>query len=138
MTHDQIIKAITSATFDVPGIKALFLSGSYGNGLADKFSDIDFVLVADEGATDAVAGIWRNAIEQTGEIVLWWDRNTVPVLINAITEDWTRTDVIILKPDQTGSQTRNSLKPLFDHDGIYDGLAEVLRNAGPNLAKTKY
>lgn len=62
----------------------------------------------------------------------------MPVLINAITKDWTRTDVIILKPDQLGAQFQSNLKPLYDHDGIYDGLAEVAQNIGPNLKKTKY
>lgn len=138
MDHASAIEQITQAIIDVPGIRALFLSGSYGNGMADAYSDIDFVLVADEGASDAVATIWRDAIAQTGDIVLWWDRTTVPVLINAITEDWTRTDVIILKPDQMGAQVQSSLKVLFDHSGIYDGLAEAAKDTGPNLRKEKY
>lgn len=137
MDHAKAIQSITDATIEVPGIRALFLSGSYGNGLADAYSDIDFVLVANEGATDAVAKCWREAVEQTGDIVLWWDRTTVPVLINAITEDWTRTDVIILKPEQMGAQIQSNLKPLFDHDNFYDGLAETAKNTGPNLPKAK-
>lgn len=138
MQHAQVIEAISGALKDVPGIRALFLSGSYGNGMADAYSDIDFVLVANEGATDAVAEVWRNAVAQTGEIVLWWDRNTVPVLINAITQDWTRTDVIILRPDQMGAQTQAALEPVFDHDGIYGGLAAQAADTGPNTRKLKY
>jgi hypothetical protein len=138
MNHAEVIQTIKHATINAPGIKALFLSGSYGNGMADEYSDIDFILVADDGATDAVAEVWRKAVDQTGDIVLWWDRTTNPVLINAITEDWTRTDVIILKPDQMGSQTQSSLKPLFDHENIFDGLAEAAKNKGPNLPKLKY
>ena len=138
MKHSEVIQVITDATIDVPGIRALFLSGSYGNGSADEYSDIDFVMVANDGATDAVAEVWRKAVGQTGDIVLWWDRTTVPVLINAITEDWTRTDVIILKPDQMGSQAQSSLKPLFDHGNIFDGLAKTAQDNGPNLPKLKY
>lgn len=138
MEHDEVIQAVKDATLDIPEIRALFLSGSYGNGLADEYSDIDFVLVANDGATDAIAEIWRNAIETTGDIVLWWDRINVPVLINAITEDWTRTDVIILKPNQMGAQTQSGLKVIFDHDGIFDELAKTAQNNGPNLPKFKY
>ncbi|ABD54464.1 nucleotidyltransferase domain-containing protein [Jannaschia sp. CCS1] len=138
MTHDDVIQAIVNTIRDVPGIRALFLSGSYGNGLADEYSDIDFVLVSEDGATDAVAEAWRNAVEKTGEIVLWWDRTTVPVLINAITEDWTRTDVIILKPDQMGRQTKDALKPLFDHDNIYDTLKDAAPKPGPDLKRFRY
>lgn len=138
MTHDDTIQTIVSSIHDTPGIRALFLSGSYANGMADAYSDIDFVLVAEDGASDAVAAIWREAISKTGEIVMWWDRTTVPVLINAITQNWTRTDVIILKPDQMGSQTQSGLKPLFDHDHIYDGLAAAPKAQAPNLKRFKY
>ena len=138
MKHAEVIQAITDATINAPGIRALFLSGSYGNGLADAYSDIDFVLVAEDGASDAVASVWRSAIERTGNIVLWWDRTTVPVLINAITADWTRTDVLILKPDQMGSQAQSDLKPLFDHDNIFEGLVEKAPTSAPNLPKFRY
>jgi len=138
MKHSDVIQVITDAISDAPGIRALFLSGSYASGMADEYSDIDFVMVASDGATDEVAEVWRKAVGQTGDIVLWWDRTTVPVLINAITEDWIRTDVIILKPDQMGSQFQSNLKPLFDPDHIFETLAETDQNKGPNLPKFKY
>jgi hypothetical protein len=138
MKHSEAIQIISDATRDVLGIRALFLSGSYGNGMADQYSDIDFILVAEEGASDAVAEIWRDAVAKTGDIVLWWDRMNVPVLINAITDDWTRTDVLILKPDQMGSQAQSNLKPVFDHDNIYGNLAEARLKPTPNLKKFRY
>ena len=138
MNHADVISTISAEMQGKPGIKALFLSGSYGTGLADQFSDIDFVLVADEGATDDAASHWRDAVAQTGEIVLWWDRTTVPVLINAITADWTRTDVIILKPAQMQAHAQSTLKPLFDHDGIYPGLAEKAVKPSANPARFLY
>ncbi|EBA13677.1 aminoglycoside 6-adenylyltransferase [Roseobacter sp. CCS2] len=138
MTHDEIIQTIATATRDAAGVKALFLSGSYGNGMADAYSDIDFIMVAEDGATDAIAEMWKNAVGQTGEIVLWWDRTTVPVLINAITADWTRTDLIILKPDQMKAHAQNTLKPLFDHDGIYGGLPENALPPQPSSARFLY
>lgn len=138
MTHQDTIETITETLRGVDGIEALFLSGSYAIGMADAYSDLDFVLVARDGVSDEVAATWRSAVEKTGEIVLWWDRTTVPVLINAITADWTRTDVVILKPAQMGHQTQAGLKPLFDHSGIYDGLAAAPPATGPNPAKFKY
>ncbi len=132
MEHAEVTQTIAGALEDEPGITGLFLSGSYGNGLADAYSDIDFVLVAEEGACDRVAALWRGAVERTGEIVLWWDRRNVPVLINAITADWVRTDVVILKPEQMGGQVQSALKPLFDHTGIYDGLAAQVPERVPD------
>lgn len=138
MNHADIIGTIADALRRAPIVRALFLGGSHGNGLADQYSDIDFVLVSTEGASDAVAELWRQAVGQTGDIVLWWDRSVRPALINAITEDWTRTDVVILKPDQMGSQTQSALKPLFDHDGLFEQMPEVAQQGGPSPARLTY
>lgn len=138
MKHREVIDTIANLLRGVSSIRALFLSGSYGNGLADEYSDIDFVMVAKDGASNEVAELWHKAVSQTGDIVLWWDRTTQPLLINAITDDWTRTDLVILKPDQMGMQTQDSLKPLFDHDGIFEGLAETHENQPPNPARVRY
>ncbi len=138
MEHQDVIDIIANALQEAPEVRALFLSGSYGNGLADDYSDIDFVLVAKGGGTDAIAKLWREAVNQTGEIVLWWDRTTRPHLINAITADWTRTDVVILKPDQMGAQTQANLEPLFDHDDIFEGLANTPENKAPNPVRVRY
>ena len=138
MEKSGVIDVIANAVREAPDIRALFLSGSYGNGLADDYSDIDFILVANGGATDAVAQLWRDAISQTGEIVLWWDRTTRPTLINAITADWTRTDVAIRTPDQMATQTQAGLKPLFDHDGIFERLVHAPESTGRDLARTRY
>ncbi|MDP5086912.1 MAG: aminoglycoside 6-adenylyltransferase [Yoonia sp.] len=138
MTREDVIETIKTATIDVPDIRALFLGGSYGNGMADAFSDIDFVLVAQDGATDAISEVWRKAVGQTGTIVLWWDRKTVPVLINAITTDWTRTDVLILKEDQLAQYAQNMLIPLFDHDGLFERLPDKLPEAAPQIGKWRY
>ncbi|MGC3939614.1 aminoglycoside 6-adenylyltransferase [Roseobacter sp. EG26] len=138
MTPAEAIQTIVEATEKVEGIRALFLSGSYGNGMADAHSDIDLVMVTDEGATDAFAEVWRRAVSRTGEIVLWWDRTNIPVLINAITDDWIRIDLIILKPDQMGAHSQDTLKVLFDHAGIFDGLPKTLPDREPDARKFLY
>ena len=125
MDAEHVITTVADALRDRPAIRGLFLSGSFGNGQADAYSDIDFVLVAPEGPTDEIAGFWREAVDRTGEIVLWW--NPRPALINAITADWTRTDVVILKPEQMGAHAQTSLRPLFDHDALYGGLPKEAR-----------
>ena len=134
MTQDEVIRTIADAVEGAPGIRALFLSGSHATGTADDYSDVDFVMVAEDGATDAAASLWRAAVERTGEVVLWWDRTTAPVLVNAITADWTRIDVLILKPDQMGRQAKDALKPVFDPDGIRDTLAETAPAPRPDPA----
>lgn len=122
MKSERVIETISNSLCDHSTVRGLFLSGSFGNGRADAYSDIDFVLVSGDGPTDEVAGAWKAAVARTGDIVMWWDRNVRPALINAITSDWTRTDVIILKPEQFAAHNQTSLRPLFDHDGLYELL----------------
>ncbi|MEO1108401.1 MAG: nucleotidyltransferase domain-containing protein [Pseudomonadota bacterium] len=122
MKSEQVIETISNALRDLAAVRGLFLSGSFGNGRADAFSDIDFVLVSEDGPTDDVAAAWKAAVAGTGDIVMWRDRSVRPALINAITADWTRTDVIILKPEQFAAHNQASLRPLFDYDGLYDQL----------------
>ena len=138
MPPEDVITTITDALREQPPVRALLLSGSFGNGRADAWSDIDFLLVSDEGPSDAVAALWRDAVERTGEVVLWWDRTVRLALINAITADWTRIDVVILKPEQVGAQVQAGLKPLFDHDRLYEHLPAEAPPRRPSPAHLRH
>ncbi|WP_295808192.1 nucleotidyltransferase domain-containing protein [uncultured Nitratireductor sp.] len=74
MESTASIKTIAHELETRPDIKALFLSGSYGAGLEDLHSDIDFLAVIGNGHTDQFAKSWRNAVGLVGEIVLWRER----------------------------------------------------------------
>ncbi|MET3598927.1 nucleotidyltransferase domain-containing protein [Martelella mangrovi] len=138
MGSEDAIPTITGTIERSPEIDALYLSGSFAVGLEDEYSDIDFVLVAGEGASDAVAALWRKAVEAVGEPVLWRDRVTFPSLINAVTEDWLRIDVIILKPEQLKTRYRNELRVLFDRAGLRDTLADRPEQPQPDPKRLKY
>ena len=68
--QQQQIETIAGALAGDERIRGLFLSGSHGNGRADDYSDIDFLIVSPEGASDAVAETFREAVAGCGEIVL--------------------------------------------------------------------
>ncbi len=134
----DVIGSISGYLREVEGIRGLFLSGGHGHGLADDFSDIDFIRVARDGPGDGGAGHWRDAVARTGEIVLWRDRTVAPGLINAITADWTRTDVVIVTPEQMGRQSRDRVKPLFDQNGTFDALSETAPVAAAGSGRLGY
>ena len=138
MTTTANIQAIAEALQDRLGVRALFLSGSHGSGLADAYSDLDFLAVAVDGPTDAFASLWREAVGRIGEIVLWWDRQANPMLINAITAEWVRMDVEVVTPQQMAARSGDGLKALFDHDRILDSLPAALGRTGPNAARMKW
>lgn len=118
----RLATQIAEALADTAEVRALFLSGSHGTGTADAYSDIDFVLVTQDGATDAIAALWKRTLSQFGDLVLWRDRNVAPTLINAILSPATRIDLLILAPDQLARHTQDSLHVLIDRDGIFDTL----------------
>lgn len=138
MNTARQIQVITEALQDQPRIRALFLGGSHGSGLADAHSDLDFLAVAVDGPTDAFSGLWREAVGRIGEIVLWWDRQARPMLINAITAEWVRVDVEVVTPQQMAARSGDGLKMLFDHDRIRDGLPAARGRTGPSLSRMKW
>nr|WP_272212813.1 nucleotidyltransferase domain-containing protein [Marinicella sp. W31]MDC2878735.1 nucleotidyltransferase domain-containing protein [Marinicella sp. W31] len=132
MLVGDAIQAISGVLRTAWAIDALYLSGSFAVGLEDEYSDIDFVLVTRDGPSDTVAALWRSAVEVTGEPVLWRDRVTFPSLINAITADWLRIDVIILKPEQMVSRNRTELAVLFDRAGLWEALPDCVQKKSPD------
>lgn len=140
MTQDQnaLIQKIAGTLQKDTRVRAMFLSGSHGNGMADAYSDLDFVMATSDGPSDAMAKLWHAAVETIGEVVLWWDRTTSPHLINAITKDWVRLDLILLKPDQLGHHSQARLKPVFDHDELYHSLKVEAPSAHPDPARLTY
>lgn len=138
MNNETAISKIVTALEGNEAFRALFLSGSFATDTADAFSDLDFVLVANEGPSDGIAKLWRHAVEQVGEIVLWWDRTTRPSLINAITADWVRLDLVILKPEDLRFQTQQTLKPLIDTEGLFDTLDKEITVKRPDPKRLGY
>ncbi|WP_051231130.1 hypothetical protein [Kaistia adipata] len=131
-TATTAIRVIADALVAEPRIRALALSGSYGAGLEDAYSDLDFLVVADDGATDTVVALWRGAVAAVGEIVLWRDRQVKPSLVNAITAEWLRIDADFATPPEITRRTRDGLKILFDHDLLFGALPEAAAKPGPS------
>lgn len=138
MDKATVINDIAAALRNEPTITALFLSGSYGAGFEDAYSDIDFLAVSRDGPTDEFAALWREAVGKTGEIVLWRDRQVKPTLINAITVDWLRIDVDIINPDQMARRNAGGLKVVFDRDRILETLPQAPSETGPNPTRMKW
>jgi hypothetical protein len=126
------IRTITETLEAEPGIRALALSGSHGAGIADAFSDLDFLVVAEDGPTDAVVALWHDAVAEVGEIVLWRDRQVKPGLVNAITADWLRIDADIATPSELGQRSRDGLRILLDRDGLLGALPERAARPAPS------
>lgn len=102
-------------------ICALFLSGSFGRGTDDAWSDVDLIAFVPPEHRDAVMESWRTTLDSIAPIVFFNRLPWAPVL-NAITEDWLRCDLQVSAPEDTRGMTQDRYKVLFDRDGIHAAL----------------
>jgi hypothetical protein len=132
MTETALITDVTAIFADLPQVAALFLAGSHGAGKADAYSDIDLVAVAASADHAGIAAAWQARLVALHPVVFWDKRVGRSVLINAITDDWLRVDLLIVTPADLGVRSQVSVRVLIDRAGIYDTLPATLPPAQPN------
>jgi hypothetical protein len=118
--HD-FITHMQHAFADDLRVKALFLSGSFGRGTADDFSDVDLLLVADPADHAALVADWKQHVAAFEPIVHAYQPPFQPVHC-VITESWLRADLSVPPADPLRGRTQDGLKPLIDRDTLYAAL----------------
>jgi Nucleotidyltransferase domain len=131
MNQQQLIDAVTIEIGSDPDLAGLFLSGSFGTGTADAYSDVDFLALVPPDKQTGFADRWRQILERIAPIVFWNRLDRGVIILNAITEDWLRCDVAIHAPDDLDGRSRANLKPLLDPGNIYGNLPETLAPSSP-------
>ena len=87
MDQAAIINGVADHLADDQRVNALFLSGSFGRGEEDEFSDVEFVAVAAPDHHDDLMHAWRAALESLAPLIMWKRSYPSAPLINAITKD---------------------------------------------------
>ena len=72
VTRAQIIAALHSALEAAPEVLAASLGGSDATGRTDEFSDVDLVVVVQEGAVESTFSILHSALEELSPITHRW------------------------------------------------------------------
>jgi hypothetical protein len=98
LTQQELIEQVARRMADLPELRALFVGGSYGNGTADTYSDVDLIALAEPSDITALAARWRQILESIDRIVYWNELGRGPILLNAITQDWLRCDMLVMAP----------------------------------------
>jgi hypothetical protein len=131
MAETAFIQDATAIFAGLPQVAALFLGGSHGAGTADAYSDIDLVAVA---AADhaGLAAAWRAGLERLSPVVFWDQRAGRSTLVNAITDDWLRVDLLIVTAGDLGARSKAGVQVLIDRAGIYARLPDALPPARPD------
>ena len=131
MDQQHLIAEVTARLKPDDRIRALFLSGSFGKGTADAWSDVDLLAVVPAEHHEALAADWRNILETIVPIV-HFNRLPWALVLNAVTDGWLRIDLDVAAPDRLQGRAQDKLKPLIDRDGSYAALPATIPDRGPN------
>jgi predicted nucleotidyltransferase len=131
MDQQTLIAAVTARLESDDRIRALFLSGSFGKGSADAWSDVDLLAVISPEHHEAVAADWRSFLETIAPIV-YFNRLPWALVLNAVTDAWLRVDLDVTAPDRLRGRAQDKLRPLIDRDGIFATLPATIPDPGPD------
>jgi hypothetical protein len=121
LDQQNYITQITARLADDQRIRALLLSGSFGRGTADAYSDVDLLALIARDSQEAVMSGWRETLETIAPIV-YFNRLPFAPVLNAITDAWLRCDLQVQPVTETRGLTQDRYKVLIDRDGIYPAL----------------
>lgn len=112
-------RAVSSFTAD-ERVRALFLAGSRATGGADRYSDLDLLVVVADDAFESFCGDWPAWLEKLSKTVASQPRSFArSFLVNAVTPTCARFDVLV-RPI-TGAEEeagRDNPVALLDLDGV--------------------
>lgn len=112
-SQQRLIDGVERLLLAEPEVEAAWLSGSLGSGLGDKFSDVDIMVLARDGAASAVSDALLGKLDQVAN----------PVLVNSlfggrvisvVTEDWDRFDLNVVQASELVRYDSRRLEPLFN------------------------
>jgi hypothetical protein len=132
LTQQELIERVALELADLRELKALFVGGSYGSGTADPHSDVDLIALAESADTAAVAARWRQLLERIDRVVFWNELGRGPILLNAITQDWLRCDMLVMTPPQFVGRAKTTVRPLVDKIGCFEALPPALAPRVPD------
>jgi predicted nucleotidyltransferase len=109
----SLIDSITRVLSADTRIESAWLSGSFGRGEADEWSDVDVTVVASDRTFDQTVGTYANDLSAIANVVYM---NVISGrIVNAVTDGWARFDLTFLKPAEFARAT-GPMTPLFNRN----------------------
>ncbi|HWD28246.1 MAG TPA: hypothetical protein VG387_13835 [Rhizomicrobium sp.] len=119
MTHTPtaqqavLIAAIQRVLEADPRIAALWLAGSLGGGGGDAFSDVDMLVLCEDGKIAETAAHYVKGVAAIAAPIL-----INPLfggrIVNVVTKDWQRFDLVFVEAESLPRYNANELTPLFN------------------------
>jgi hypothetical protein len=138
MNQSELIDAAKAALEPLEAVRGLFVGGSLGRGSGDEWSDVDLVAVTQPDQQRWLADQWRLMLEQITPVVFWNELHRDGLILNAVTHEWLRCDLVLTDPKRFRGRAQNLLQPLIDRDGLYGALPASLPDKTPNAGRVNY
>lgn len=129
MSQTEMIATLTEAARPLSHLQGLYLVGSFGRGSQDAFSDIDMLAVVPREHHVAFAQDWQRLLQDHWQIVFMQRRDFRSILMNAITVDWIRCDLIIDAEEGLLRRAKAVVRPLIENEQLYCKLSDELPTA---------
>ena len=71
-------------------------------------------------------------LEDIDRIVYWNELGSGPIVLNAVTGDWLRCDMLIMAPAAFTGRARTAVPPLIDRIGCFEALSPILPPRTPD------
>ena len=136
--QDEFIGRIRDTLEGDTKVIGLFLGGSFGKGQADAHSDVDLLAVVARDEQPEFGRTWRQHLEAIAPVVFWNELHKEDLVINAITEEWQRIDLVLADEATFKKRSKDSLRPLIDRQGLYAILPATIPWPGPNKGYISY
>ncbi len=115
--------ALEEASEGLLSVRGLYLSGSFGRGIADAYSDLDYVAVTDVGDVAEVIEGWVGLVAAQTPIAHRMGRVfPTSALVNLITEDWVRCDLFVETEERFATRAQDRLSVVFEREPLYATL----------------
>ena len=126
-TARNALKATLDANArQLPAVDGLYLGGSFGRGIEDDWSDLDYVAVVPAEQIAELVEAWIALIAAQSPIVYRAQRVfPATALVNVITSDWVRCDLYLETADRFQSRAQDRLNVVFERKPLYAALPAV-------------
>jgi hypothetical protein len=115
--YHELFEKVLCAARDDDRIRAMWLGGSLGRGVADAGSDLDVVLAVAGDSFDEFAASWRDWLGRVTPVVLARGLPRLPGSWFSLTADCLRLDVVALRADSPGPAALSRRLLVLDKDG---------------------
>ncbi len=101
-------------------VEAFFISGSVANNAADKFSDLDILVISEQSSIQILMAQIRSVLNEADAVII---ENQIPaanpIILSVVTNEWHRIDVAF--GDRESALLQQTLIPVYDPESLYAG-----------------